>query len=127
MAHSGPISVSTVEAVTVAAIDLFEVCQEPSAEYRQSIQQRTVPMDQLNNCAFSASNHFFRYTSSQSDEIFQVVDEYIGSPKNITNQHIGLNMDWQVYLILGIGVLVIIYGIYTVYNLSNFLGDYLRR
>jgi len=50
-----------------------------------------------------------------------------GSKKTVTIQHICSNMDWQVYLILGIGVLVIIYGIYTVYNLSNFLGDYLRR
>jgi hypothetical protein len=35
-----------------------------------------------------------------------------------------MNLSW--YLILAVSVAVLLYGLYTVYNLSNALGDYLR-
>lgn len=33
----------------------------------------------------------------------------------------------QLALILGFAVLVVLYGLYTVYNLGNAIGDYFRR
>jgi hypothetical protein len=36
-------------------------------------------------------------------------------------------MYWEWGLVLVVAVLVFLYGLYTVYNLSNALGDYLRN
>ena len=36
-------------------------------------------------------------------------------------------MEWQTAFFLAMGAFIWLYALYTVYNLSNFLGDYFRN